>query len=85
MSKLWNYLERNRWSVDGFANLIDECRRSVAKESRALADVNDSVGLEPHESRTGCVSSYRIIRKHDRPQSTGTAVERDVYKRQFVY
>src|SRR5271157_1753625 len=53
MSELRDDLKGSRGSIDGFSNQVDECRRSVAKESRALADVHDSSGFEPHESCAG--------------------------------
>ena len=74
-SKLRNHLERSRRSVGGFSNLVDECRRSVAEESRALANVHDSAGSESHQTRTGCIRSYRIVRKHNHSQRTRRAVK----------
>jgi hypothetical protein len=61
MSKLWNHLKGVRWSIDGFSNLLNECMRSIAKESRALANVRDSVGFESHQTRAGCVRSNWVI------------------------
>src|SRR5664279_2965161 len=74
VSKLWNHPERRGRRSNGFSDLLDTRRRSVPKESRAFANVHDSVGLESHQSRAGCVSGYRIIRKHDSSQSTSGAV-----------
>jgi hypothetical protein len=59
MSELRDDLKGSRGSIDGFSNQVDECRRSVAQESRTLADVHDSSGFEPHESCTGCIGSNR--------------------------
>jgi hypothetical protein len=75
ISKVGNHLERSRRSNDGFSNLFDESRRCIAKESRALAKVDDSVGLEPHQPCAACIGSYRVIRKHDLSQRTSRAVE----------
>src|SRR5271165_6797914 len=50
MSKLRNGLERSRRGVDAVSNLVDECRSTVAKESRGLADVHNSIGIEPHQA-----------------------------------
>ena len=33
MPKGRNRQKGARWAVDGFSNLVDECRRSVAQES----------------------------------------------------
>ena len=68
MSELRDHLEGLRRTIDGFSNLVDECWRSIAKESRALANVDDSVGIKSHESRAGCVGSDRIICKHNLSQ-----------------
>src|SRR5271166_730916 len=75
MSELRDDLKGSRGSIDGFSDLVDECRRSVAQESRALADVHDSSGFEPHEPCAGCVGSNRVIRKHNLSQRTSRAVE----------
>src|ERR1017187_1793693 len=40
-SELRDDLRGSRGSIGGFSNLVDECRRSVAQESRTLADVPD--------------------------------------------
>jgi hypothetical protein len=76
--KLGNHLEGSRGRPEDFSDFVDEWRRSVTKESRTLADVRDSVGLEPHQSRAGCIGSLRIIRKHDLTQKTRRAVKRPV-------
>ena len=73
--KLRDHLEGSRGRLDGFSDLVDQCRRSVAQESRALANVHDSAGFESHQSRAGCIGSHRIVRKHDLPQRTRGAVE----------
>jgi hypothetical protein len=78
ISKLGNHLKRVRWSVDRFSDLVHERRRSVAQESRALADVYDSAGFESHQASAGCVGSDRVIGKHDLSEWTGSAVERAV-------
>src|SRR5271157_5380028 len=75
MSELRDDLKGSRGSIDGFSNQVDECRRSVAQESRTLADVHDSSGFEPHESCAGCIGSNRVIRKYDLSQRTRSAVE----------
>src|SRR5271157_5268517 len=75
MSELRDDLKGSRGSIDGFSNQVDECRRSVAQESRTLADVHDSSGFEPHESCAGCIGSNRVIRKYDLSQRTRGAVE----------
>src|SRR5271165_6247355 len=78
MSEIRDDLKRSRGSIDGFSNQVDECRRSVAQESRTLADVHDSAGFESHQARTSCVGSYRIVRKHDLSQETRAAVKGSV-------
>jgi len=78
MSELRDDLKGSRGSIDGFSNQVDECRRSVAQESRTLADVHDSSGFEPHESCAGCIGSNRVIGKYDLSQRTRGAVERPV-------
>src|SRR5271166_6618537 len=78
MLKLWNHLEGSRGSIDDFSNLIHQCRRSVAQEFQALANVHNSAGFESHQPRTGCVGSDRIVRKHYRSKRPRRAVERPV-------
>src|SRR5271166_5546994 len=78
MSELRDDLKGSRGSIDGFSNQVDECRRSVAQESRTLADVHDSSGFEPHESCAGCIGSNRVIRKYDLSQRTRGAIKRPV-------
>jgi len=56
--KLGNHLEGSRRTIDGFSNLVDQCRRSVTEESRSLVKVNDSVGFESHQPCASCVSSH---------------------------
>src|SRR5664279_3562506 len=75
MSKLRNYLEWSRGRRELFSNLVDERRRSVAQESRALANVHDSAGVESHQARAGCIGSHRVIRQHNLSQRTRGAVE----------
>ena len=75
MSELRDDLKGSRGSIDGFSNQLDECRRSVAQESRTLADMRDSSGVESHQLRAGCISSNRIVGEHDLPQRTSSAVE----------
>src|SRR5208337_3698189 len=75
MSELRDDLKGSRGNIDGFSNQLDECRRSVAQESRTLADVRDSSGVESHQLRTGCISSNRIVGEHDLLQETSGAVE----------
>src|SRR5664280_1759334 len=75
MSELRDDLKGCRGSIDGFSNQVDECRRSVAQESRTLADVRDSSGGESHQLRAGCISSNRIVGEHDLPQETSGTVE----------
>src|SRR5271157_4853857 len=78
MSELRDDLKGSRGSIDGFSNQVDECRRSVAQKSRTLADVHDSSGFEPHESRTGCIGSDRVIRNNNLPKRTSSAVKGSV-------
>ena len=78
MSELRDHLEGLRRRIDDFSNLVDECKRSVAKESRALANMTDSIGMKSHQSRAGCIGGHWIIRKHDLSQGTRCAVERPV-------
>src|ERR1035437_5397673 len=78
MSELRNHFEGLRRRTDDFSNLVDEGCRSIAKESRALANVNDSIGMKPHQSRAGCIGGHWIIRQHDLSQTTRGAVERPV-------
>src|ERR1035438_6299400 len=78
MSELRDHLEGLRRRIGDFSNLVDECWRSIAKESRALANVNDSTGMKSHQSRAGCVGCDRIICKHDLSQRTRGAIERPV-------
>src|ERR1035437_434852 len=78
MSELRDYLEGLRRRIDDFSNLVDECCRSIAEESRSLANVNDSIGMKSHQSRAGCIGGHWIIRKHDLSQSARGAVERPV-------
>src|SRR5664279_1144135 len=78
VSKLWNHPESRGRKSNGFSDLLDKSRRSVPKESRALANVNDSIGMKSHQSRAGCVGCDRIICKHDLSQRTRGAVERPV-------
>ena len=73
--KLRNHLEGSNRDIAGFCSLVDERRRSVADESCALANVHDSAGIESHQTRTGCIGSHRIIRKHNRSQRTRRAVK----------
>jgi integrase len=63
MSELRDDLKGSRGSIDGFSNLLDECRRSVAQESRTLADVPDSFGQETsaHSPGEGCLANTRRI------------------------
>src|SRR5664280_2022340 len=77
-SELRDDLKGSRGSIGGFSNLVDECRRSVAQESRTLADVPDSFGFEPHKPCAGCVGFNRVIRKHNLTQRPRRAVERSV-------
>lgn len=65
MAELRDDLKGSRGGIFDFSNQVDECRRSVAQESRTLADVHDSSGFEPHESCAGCIGSDGVIRKHD--------------------
>src|SRR5271166_1805039 len=78
MSELRDDLKGSRGTIDGFSNQVDECRRSVAKESRALPNMHDSVGFESHQPGTGRVGGHRIISEHDLSQETIRAVERPV-------
>ena len=73
--KLRNHLEGSRRDIDGFCSLVDERGRSVADESCALANVHDSAGVESHQTRAGCIRSYRIVRKHNHSQRTRRAVK----------
>src|SRR5664279_3465247 len=75
MSELRDDLKGSRGSIDGFSNQVDECRRSVAQESRTLADVRDSSGFEPHKPCAGCVGCNQVIRKYDLSHGTRGAVE----------
>ena len=75
MAELRDDLKGSRGGIFDFSNQVDECRRSVAQESRTLADVHDSSGFEPHESCAGCIGSNRVIRKYDLSQRTRGAVE----------
>ncbi len=78
MSELRNHLKRPRRSIGAFSNLVDECSRSITKEFRALANVNDSLGMKSHQLRADCIGGHRIIRKHDLSERAGSAVERPV-------
>src|SRR5579864_6710346 len=75
MSELRNYIEWSCRRRKAIPHLINEGRRDVPQELRALADVNYSVRLEAHESGACRVSSNRIVRKHDLSQRTSSAVE----------
>ena len=45
------------------SNLVEEFRRSVADEFRSLAEVQDGVGVETHQSHAGRVGSDQSIGK----------------------
>ena len=47
-------MKGRRWEIDGFSNLVDQCRRSVSNEFGALANVHDSYGFEFHQSCAQC-------------------------------
>ena len=49
ISKLGNHLEGGRRSIDSLSNLVDERRRSIPKESGALANVTESFGMKAHQ------------------------------------
>src|SRR5664280_1326775 len=59
------------------AVIADRINWQLARDrpGRALADVHDSSGFEPHESCEGCVGSNGVIRKHDLSHCTSSAVE----------
>src|SRR5271165_1291472 len=80
MSELRDDLKGSRGSIEGFSNQVDECRRSVAQESRTLADVRDSSGVESHQLRAGCISSNRRIGPGERADGV-VLFERPPYKR----
>jgi hypothetical protein len=42
-------MEVSQRSITDISNRIDECGRRVAKESRSLENLNDSVGLGTHQ------------------------------------
>src|SRR5271165_5577755 len=73
--KLGNHLERSRGTIDGFSNLVDQRRRSVADESRALVNVHDSARFESHQARTGCVCGHWVVREHDLSQRARSTVK----------
>jgi|SRR6516225_227430 len=75
MAELRDDLKGSRGGIFDFSNQVDECRRSVAQESRTLADVHDSSGFEPHESCAGCIGSNQVVRKYDLFQRTRSSVE----------
>jgi hypothetical protein len=75
ISKLGNHIEGSRRRIDGFSNLVDQRRGSVAHEFRALVKVHDSAGFESHQTRAGCIGSHRIVRQHNLPQGKRSAVE----------
>ena len=73
--KCGKHLKGDRGRVDVFSNFVEECKRSVANESCALANVIDAVGLKSNQSRAGCIGSHRVVGKHNLSQRTGGAVE----------
>ena len=75
MLKLWYHLKGSRGSIDGFSDLIKELKRRIAKESRPLANMHDSIRFKPHQSRTGRIGSHWIVGEHDLPHGTRRAVE----------
>src|ERR1039457_1949583 len=75
MLKLRNHPEWTCRRSQNFTCLVNQSLWSVAKESRALANVHDSAGFESHKPCAGSVGSHRIVREHDLPQSTRRAVE----------
>src|ERR1017187_7678462 len=74
--KFRHHLEWRHGSREDFSNLVEECRRTVAQKSRALANVRNAIGFESHQVRAGCVGSHRIVPEHDLSQGTSGAVER---------
>src|SRR5271165_6470973 len=75
MFKLWNHLEGSCGRIDGFSNLVEALKRRIAKKSRPLANVHNSIRFKPHQSRAGCVGSHWIVGEHDLPHGTRRAVE----------
>src|SRR5271157_2871981 len=75
MLKLRNHPEWTCRRSQSFTCLVDQSLWSVTKESRALANVQDSAGFESHQSGAGCVGSHWIICQHNLPQRTRGAVE----------
>ena len=75
MLKLGNHMEGSGRSIDGFSNLVDQCRRRVPEESRSLVKVSDVVGFQPHQSRAGRIGSHWIVREYDLSEKTRAAVK----------
>src|SRR5271165_178539 len=75
MFKLWNHPEGSCGRIDDFSNLVEALKRRIAKKSRPLANVHNSIRFKPHQSRAGCVGSHWIVGEHDLPHGTRRAVE----------
>lgn len=73
-----NDREWDRWSPQRFPELIDTGDGRVAKKLPALMNVCDAIRLEAHQTGTGCVSSYRVVGKHNTPEWSWSPVQRPI-------
>src|SRR5271165_6878148 len=62
MFKLWNHLEGSCGRIDGFSNLVEALKRRIAKKSRPLANVHNSIMDEGRKRVLAIVAGILVAR-----------------------